>query len=467
MERRPILVLRNMAKRLAADRSGGVALIGALSLPVVLGGVGLAFDINRGLEQRSMNQRAADVAALGAAMAFKASNSETILQPTARDIVAANRIGNSDVTAQVISNFPNNGDSAVRVRVESEVPYTLARVLGFSGNYTVVSESFASLTTQAQYAAPCFLALSTAGDAVSVTGGASIDAPSCTVAAIGSIENKGTLIRGHDIVSGSANISVTHGTLAAETLRFAGSFSAPAWNNNIPAADKRINQATTLVDPWATNQELADARADLGNFAAPPTLSNPNTTCSGGANWPLVWNPNNSNPAKAYWTGSGYNIPAGNYCIKKLTTDGGLNISFANGSTLVISDGVAIGGGTNVNFGNTNMYVNGGFDSGSNGITIGDGVLWIGGGNGANFVKWQGTNYKGNGDVIINHTLSLGGGQNLLMGNGNHYFGGFDLAGGGSAKMGNGNFVALTGVKLAGGSELAVGDGNWRGQHRD
>lgn len=113
-----------------------------------------------------------------------------------------------------------------------------------------------------------------------------------------------------------------------------------------------------------------------------------------------------------------------------------------------------------MNFGNSNLYVNGGFDSGSSGVTIGNGTLWIGGGNGANFVQWQGTNNKGNGTVIINHTLKLGGGQRLLMGNGDHYFGGIDLGGGGSAKMGTGNFVARNGILINGDSELAIGDGD-------
>ena len=440
-------------------KGGGVGVIAGLSLPVVLGAAGLAFDINRGLEQQAANQRAADMAALGAAMAFKANSSEAVLEPTAKDIVRANGIAGATVRATVHDDFPSAGDQSVRVTVTTQAPYTLAKVVGMGDRFSVQTQSFASLTTQAPYAPPCFLALSSASDAITVTGGASIDAPDCSIAAVGSVQNKGQLIRGHDIISGSGDIVVDYGTLSAESLRFAGSFSAPSWNGNVPPADKRKNQATELVDPWADNADLADARSELGNYTSIPGLSNPDTSvCSGAKDYALDWSPNASHPAKAYWTGSGYNLPAATYCIKELTTGGGLAIRFASGSRIYVQQGVAIGGGSSVDFGDSDIFVNGGFDSGSSGVTIGNGTLWIGNGG---QVKWQGTNRKGNGTVIINQTITLGGGQKLLMGDGSHFFGGFNLGGGGSAKMGDGDFTAVAGIFIAGGSELAVGNGNY------
>ncbi|CCA93471.1 conserved hypothetical protein [Novosphingobium sp. PP1Y] len=450
---------RHLILHLHRHKGGGVGVIAGLSLPVVLGAAGLAFDINRGLEQQAANQRAADMAALGAAMAFKESASEAVLEPTAKDIVRANGIAGATVEATVREDFPSAGDQSVRVTVTTQAPYTLAKVVGMGDRFAVQTQSFASLTTQAPYAPPCFLALSSANDAITVTGGASIDAPDCSIAAIGGVQNKGQLIRGHDIISGSGDISVNYGTLSAETLRFAGSFSAPSWNGNVPPADKRKNQPTELVDPWADNAELSDARSELGHHTSIPGLSNPDTSvCTGARDYALDWNPNGSNPAKNYWTGSGYNLPAATYCIKKLTTGGGLSIKFASGSRIYVQQGVAISGGTSVDFGDSDIFVNGGFDSGSSGVTIGDGTLWIGSGG---QVKWQGTNHKGNGTVIINQTIKLGGGQKLLVGDGSHFFGGFDLGGGGSAKMGDGDFTAVAGIFIAGGSELAVGDGDY------
>lgn len=462
MMRKPLHGLLAALRSLRPDETGGVGVFIGLSLPVVIGSVGLAFDINRGLEQRIINQRAADMAALGAAMAFRSDQNVSVLQPTAIDLGRVNGVSDATVEAEVVDDYPNDGDQSVRVTVTSQVPFTLARVLGFGGSYSVASQSFASLVTKAQYAAPCFLALSSDSDAFTTNGGASVNAPDCSIAAIGSVQHKSTAIIAHDLIAGTGDIVMTYGSLDVETARFAGSFDVPQWNTAIPDAEHRINKATNLIDPWADDANLAGAFAQLGSYKTVPTLSDPNTSsCSGSENWSLEWNPKNSNPAKNYWTGSGYAIPAGTWCIKKLSTDGGLSVTFADGSDIYIDQGFANGGGTTVNFGDSDVYVNGGFDSGSSGVTFGDGVLWIGKANGANGIKWQGTNRKGDGDVIINGTLALGGGQNLFMGDGNHFFGGFDLAGGGSAIMGDGDFVAVDGVKLAGGSELAVGNGDF------
>lgn len=448
-----------------SDVRAGVGIIAALSVPAVIGSAGLAVDLNHGLEQRVINQRAADMAALGAAMAYKESSSVSVLDPTAEDIVRINGATGADVSASVIADFPNAGDQSVRVDVVTEVPYTLARVLGLTGSYEVTSQSFASLTaavTKPPYAAPCMLALSSSNSAISVSGGGTISAADCTIAAVGGINNNGSLIQGHDIVAGTGNITNSWGTLTAETLRYGGSFSNPAWNNNVPAANKRVNETTVLVDPWAGSTVLSDARALLGTPAGNPSaLSNPDTaSCGTATNYSFDWNPGNGHPAKAYWQDmpggkKGYAMPTGTYCIGKVTVGGDLSVTFGHGSKIYIRNGFS-NGGYSFNFGNSDVYVNGGFDSGSSGVTFGDGVLHIGSGT----VKFAGTNHKGNGKVTINATLSMGGGQSLYMGNGDHFFGAVDLGGGGFATMGTGNFIAVNGVKVNGGSELSIGNGN-------
>lgn len=442
---------------LLADRSGGLSVIAALAVPVVLGAAGLAFDLNRGYQQREINQRAADMSALGAAMAYKASSNVAILQPTARDLASMNGAKSATVNAQVISNFPNAGDQSVRVRVTSTVPFVLARILGLSSSYTVVSQSFASLVSLPQYAPPCFLALANTADAFKTTGGATVNAPDCSVAAVGSVSNLGTAINAHDIIAGKGNITNDYGTLSAQTLRYAGSFNNPTWNNNVPSVDKRKNQSTTLVDPWATDASLIAARTQLGTYVNPPTLTNPVTSGGTAVNWDLTYSP--VAPYNAWWNSSTatYTIPAGTYYIKKLSVGGGIKVKFADNSKIYINEGFS-NGGSSFAFGNSDVYVNGGFNSGSSGVTFGNGALWIGSGT----VTFSGnTNTKGNGDVMINAMLTMGGGSSFKMGNGKHSFGGFNLGGGGSASMGDGDFIAVQGVTIAGGSELAVGAGNF------
>lgn len=449
------LVSRNL-RGVLSDAKAGVGIIAALSVPVVIGSAGLAVDLNRGLEQRVVNQRAADMAALGAAMAYKASSNASVLNPTAEDIVRINGATGADVTATIVADFPTAGSQSVRVDVVTQVPYTLARVLGLSGSYDVTSQSFASLTAAKitpPYATPCMLALSSSNNAISVTGGASISAAECTVAAVGGINNNGALIQGHDIVAGTGDITNNWGDIVAETLRFGGKFSNPSYNQDVPDKGRHVKETTTLIDPWADSDELSDARALLGTPSAnPAALTNPVTPS--GANWDFNYSP--SAPLSAWRTSEKvYNVPAGNYTIGKLTIAGDITVNFANGSTITIANGFS-NGGKAINFGNSDVRVNGGFDSGSSGVTFGDGPLHIGSGT----VKFAGINRKGNGNVTINAPLVMGGGQSFYMGNGDHYFGSVTLEGGGFATMGSGNFRAVTGVKVYGGSELSIGNGN-------
>ncbi|MEO6093680.1 MAG: hypothetical protein ABIT04_04865 [Novosphingobium sp.] len=430
-------------------------MIAALAMPVVIGAAGLAIDVNRGLAQRELGQRAADMAALGAAMAYKASPNSSILTPAAQDIVAANGIAGATVTAALVGNFPTNGAQSVRVTVTTTLPYTLGRILRIPRTYTVAAEAYASLTTQPAYAPPCYLALYTGPQAMMTSGGATISGIGCSAAAVGSIANNGTSITASDIISGGGNISNASGSLSAQSLRFAGTFTNPAWNTSVPPASARVNQATTLVDPWSASTELSQARSQLGAYVVIPALGNP-TTPSGSSvkDWSFDYSP--VAPVLAFKVSSGnYVVPPGTYNINKLTIAGGVNVTFQNGSNITVAAGFT-NSGASVNFGNANISVNGGFDTGSSGVTIGVGTLWIGSGT----VSFKGTNVKGDGNVTINSVLTLGGGQKLTMGAGQHYFGGFSLGGGGAVTIGAGPFIASSGVAIGGGSELSIGDGS-------
>ncbi|MBO9602489.1 MAG: hypothetical protein J7496_08280 [Novosphingobium sp.] len=449
----------DLPRRLIADRSASVATLAGLALPVVLGGLGLGVDLNRGYEQRLINQRSADMAALGAAMAYKASSSSAVLSPTATDIVTANGMTGATVSASVIADYPSSGSKAVKVVVTKAVPYTLARVLGFNGSYNVTAQAYASLSTAATappYSPACFLALSSASDAITMTGGATINASTCSVAAVGTINQNATSLTAADVISGSGSVVLNYGSISVgNSLRYASSFTYPSWNSAIPPSTKLVNQSATLTDPWATNSDLLAARALLGTYTAVPTLANPTTPT--GTDWTVGYSPSASAaPYRTTQYGGTYAVPAGTYNIKKLQVDGGITLSFASGSVITVSNGVSIGGGSNVNFGDSTLYVNGGFNSGSNGVTIGNGPLWIGSGT----VTFQGTNTKGTGDVIVNSKLTLGGGQKMKMGAGNHAFAGMALSGGGSVWLGAGNFTNTAGITIAGDSELSLGAGN-------
>ncbi len=440
--------------RFRNDARASVNTIVALSLPVVIGAVGLAFDLNRGYGQRVMNQRVADMAALATAMEYQRDDAIDI-DAVARMIALANGLQGATVDAELLSNFPEDGDNSIEVTISRPIPFMLASVLGFSGSYNVTADSAAIVSTTAQYAAPCFLALDAGGASLTVNGGASINAPNCSVAAIGDLDQKGQSITASDIISGSGDITLNHGSLNANSLRYGGSLNVPQWNSALPPAKDRHNVATALADPWANNTELGAAIAQIGDADPLPALSDPVTP--NGKDFDFSWKPNSAAAAYRVGTGGEYVLPAGTYNIKKFTVGGDNKVTFASGSTITISGGFANGGGSTVDFGDSDVFVNGGFDTGSGGVTIGDGVLWIGSGTTA----FKGTNTKGDGNVVINGDVALGGGHYLEMGVGDHAFKSLTLGGGGNMLLGDGDLIVAKGIKINGNSELNVGDGEY------
>ncbi|WP_448658066.1 hypothetical protein ACPVPU_11465 [Sphingomonas sp. CJ99] len=437
------------------DRQGTVGVIGALSLTAVIGMGGMAVDLNRGYDQRMTNQRVADMAALAAALAYKANSATSVLNPTAVDVTRLNGLSNASVTAELVNDYPTSGSKAVKVTLSTQVPIAMAAAIGFSGTYTVRVTSYAALNSSLPTAPICILGLSTSGDAVSTSGGATIDAPECAVVGVGNVNNGGTRINARNIISGSGSITNNYGTLTTESLRYAGSFNNPAWNGNVPAADKRLQTATGIVDPLANNAALAAARSLLGSTTAPDALTNPVTPV--GSNWTFSSSPDSTVAGFRQGNSAKYTVPAGTYTIGTLTVAGGIEVTFAPGSTITIAGGVN-NGGNKLEFGNGDIRINGGLNVGSSGIKFGNGSLHVGSGP----VTGGGTNVIGDGTVIFNTDLNVAGGASLAIGNGTHQFRSLAVGGGSWLRMGTGNVSVSNGITVGGNSTLAMGNGDYR-----
>lgn len=457
MQRPAASFLVRLPCALRTEVRGAVAAIGALALAALLGMAAISVDLARGYAQMISNQRTADAAALSAALAYGAAgSSEAVLLPTAQDVTVANGMTNAVVTAAVIADVPSAGAKAVKVTVTTPVPFAIATALGYRGSYDVGATAYASLGSTSPIAPICILALAPRGTGIQTSGGATIDAPDCSVAAVADIANQGTRIVAKNIVAGTGSVLNDWGTLTTTLLRYAGSFTNPAWNANVPSSDKRVNAATSLADPLDGNADLAAARAAIGSATAPAAIGNPSTPS--GADWVIGWTPSSNVAGYRKGSSANYVIPKGNYTIGRLTIDGGLSVTFQSGSTITVANGVSIGGGSTVTFGDVTLSVNGGFDSGSSGVTMGNGSLAIGSGT----ITFSGTNSFGNGPVTLNGTLSLGGGATLTLGSGNHAFGAVSVAGGSWLKMGAGDLDVRAGMAIDGGSTLAAGAGAYR-----
>ncbi|MEG8040762.1 hypothetical protein QP166_15985 [Sphingomonas sp. LR60] len=424
-------------------------MLAALSAVSLIGMASFAVDLNRGYETMVSNQRVADMAALAAGVAYSAAKSEAILQPTAQDLATVHGITNGTVVARLVTDVPTPGAKAVQVTITVPLNITLGRVLGLGASYPVSTTATASLATSPTTAG-CIVGLANSGNAIETQGGATINAAACAVAGVGSVANNGTAINAKNIISGAGDIVNNYGTLTADLLRYAGNFTNPSWNNNVPSADKRVKQSSTVADPLADNLDLSSARSLIGTWRAPVTLANP-TTPSGGAAWSFSSSPSAAAAKFRKGSSSNFVVPSGNYTIDTLTATGGVSVTFSADSTVTVARGVTIDGGATVIFGNGTYRINGGFSAAN--VVFGDGELSIGQGT----INFSGANRIGSGPVTINAPLSIGGGATLAIGAGAHAFGGISVGGGSWLTLGAGALDVTGGVSVGGDSTIIAG----------
>jgi len=246
-----------LLRDLLRDTVAGVTTIATLALPVVVGAAGLAFDLNRGYQQRVINQRAADMAALGAAMAYRASSEESVITPVAQDIAAANGLSGAMVAATLQADFPSAGQEAILVTVSMPTPYMLASVLGFSGSFNVTAESYSSVSGGGGLTySSCLLALDeTESKAIWFNGNPTVDSP-CGIAAL---SNASDAIR----ISGSpGDYNVGTVVTAGGVYDQHGGFSSATVLTGI----------TGMVDPYA-GLTLPDNPAERSLSCEPATTT--------------------------------------------------------------------------------------------------------------------------------------------------------------------------------------------------
>ena len=171
-QRRFAIVVRH-ARELRADQRGTVAVLMGVLLPVLVGTLGLGFEIsNWYLTNRSM-QNAADAAAIAAAT-NASSNYDVEARAVATLYGFTNGSNNVTVTASNAATCPAGVTApCYSVTITGLVPLFLAEVVGFKGNgASQVSLSAKAVATQAtQPKQVCLLALGKTGAQDIVTNG--------------------------------------------------------------------------------------------------------------------------------------------------------------------------------------------------------------------------------------------------------------------------------------------------------
>jgi hypothetical protein len=173
--------------RFSADQRGGIAVMMGLLLPVLLGALGIGFEISNWYMKKRAMQNAADAAAIAAA-----SNAEENYNIEAAAVAAhygfVDGTDNIVVTASNEAACPEGVDPpCYGVTISSVVPLFLSQFVGYTGDTTVngapekklTSASVAVQTTKKQPL--CLLTLSQSGQGIRTNGAPNSNFDGCSV----------------------------------------------------------------------------------------------------------------------------------------------------------------------------------------------------------------------------------------------------------------------------------------------
>jgi len=377
-------------------------MMAAFSLTAVMGMSGLAVEIGTGYAAKVRNQRAADMAAVGAALAYRSSNqSVDAATQVARDIVVAHGLPANSATVQVPVTI--GGASAVQVSVKTAVPIKMASLITKAAAYDVTSSAAASYGDTPS--SGCVTALSSSKTAIDLSGGAQLTASGCTISTNGTLS-----------ATGGAQVSASQVVAnATSTGGGANITTTPSANNIVTktngAADKVKSQSAVMTALCYVNKlngtsdgDYADGNTNCANQKVTPV----SVAAVTGEDWDMTSKP--SSNVEKYRNGDNFVVPAGPYTIGTLTIDGKTQVSFVGPVTLTV-DKIVVKGGT---------------------LTIGDG------------------------DVTVAGALTLGGGVTVTMGNGKHSFGSISIGGGSQLYTGTGSLNITADLNVDGGGSKAM-----------
>ncbi len=243
------------------SRDGSVSVIGAVTLPVIVGFLALGADYGHGLVVKTENQRTADLSAYAGALAYASKGTTAAMTAAAQRLAALNGIKASQVTANLVASPRNAANPAVSVNIATNDVLLLAPVLRSGTTMPVNAKSYAALNATAQ---SCMLALSASGSGVTLNGGTSISAPACTVAS-------------------NTTVSVPCGdTVTAKSVTYNSAAVPSQPCNGISAAITKIATA----DPLAANTGIAQAAA---HASALSSLTSPSAPASSGSSFSTAW----------------------------------------------------------------------------------------------------------------------------------------------------------------------------------
>ncbi|MDE2200036.1 MAG: hypothetical protein KGJ41_13545 [Rhodospirillales bacterium] len=458
---------------LRRSRRASVSVFSAMMLPALAAMAGLAVEYGNGLLTQSRDQRIADAAAYGAALAYAAayfptngglSQAQNAMVSSATTIGVDNGVAASAVAASLVASPTNDGSKAVLVTITSSVPKTLSSLVSAGTSLTVDAGSYVELKANP---AACITALSGSGTGVAVGGGANVSAPKCAIASAST-------------VSASCNSvlttpTITYDTTAPTSAQLCG--VAPPPGVSSVSITKRA-----VADPLAGNTTVSTLTAHGTAVAGMTAPSAPVTPAAPSINF------DNGSAATiaaiaaagcvAAYSSSTWTVTCvgnGPFDFGNVTLSSGIKANFntsgAASATYNFDGQISASGtsGSALTFGPGTFNIAKGISSGGSAtITFGAGTFNIGpmattcGSSGAYYSicnSGLGTNFAGQSDISLTNGIFNSGGSTFSAGSGtaNSYQLG---------RASNGDAITLSGgaatyfADASGAGDLFTADGN-------
>lgn len=252
-------------KQLYSDQQGSILVLWALTLTATIGMIGLGLETGNWYLVKRNLQSAADVAAIGGAYEATSDARTSV----ARTEMSRNGFSSSNGVTITINNPPTSGsytssNNAVEIIASQPQSKMFSAVL-MSQTPTVRVRSVAIRNTAGT---ACILALnSLSADTLVETGTATLNMPSCMVAANSS--NNGAISVGG------------HSTMNVQGLYTPGGYSVTG-SASFTSATTPVTDGNPLIDPYANLAMPTPSGCNYTNYNSNSSVTlNPGTYCSG------------------------------------------------------------------------------------------------------------------------------------------------------------------------------------------
>jgi len=163
----------------ARKRRASIAIIGGAVIAMLATMAAVAVDLGNAYLAKVDDQRVADSAAYAGALAYNSQSTTAAMNSAVGNLATLNGFSAGAAAASLVTSPSGDGNSAVQVTITTASPLHLAEIFRSGTTLSVTATSYAEVKPNAP---ACIIALQSGATGVTLSGGTSVTAATCTVA---------------------------------------------------------------------------------------------------------------------------------------------------------------------------------------------------------------------------------------------------------------------------------------------